>query len=68
MKELDNTFSEISCVIDESRANAYRKINEELILMYREIGRFYLKNQKMQHMAILMLTPLQSIYSHSFPV
>lgn len=46
MKELDNTFSEISCVIDESRANAYRKINEELILMYREIGRFLSEKSK----------------------
>ena len=46
MKELDNTFSEISCVIEESRANAYRKINEELILMYREIGRFLSEKSK----------------------
>ena len=46
MKELDNTFSEISRVIKESRANAYRKINEELILMYREIGRFLSEKSK----------------------
>ena len=46
MKELDNTFSEISCVIEESRANVYRKINEELILMYREIGRFLSEKSK----------------------
>lgn len=34
MNELDNTFAEIAQIIEETRDNAYRKVNEELILMY----------------------------------
>lgn len=40
MNELDNTFSEIAQIIKETRDNAYRKVNEELILMYQKVGKF----------------------------
>ena len=40
MNELDNTFTEIAHVIEVARDNAYRKVNEELILMYQKVGKF----------------------------
>lgn len=40
MNELDNNFAEIAQIIKEARGNAYRKVNEELILMYQRIGYF----------------------------
>lgn len=40
MNALDNTFAEIAQIIEETRDNAYRKVNEELILMYGKIGQF----------------------------
>ena len=40
MNDLDNTFSEIAQIIKETRDNAYRKVNEELILMYQKVGKF----------------------------
>ena len=40
MNELDRTFQEIAQVIEEARNNAYRKVNEELILMYQKVGKF----------------------------
>ena len=40
MNELDNTFAEIAQIIEEARDNAYRKVNEELILMYQRVGKF----------------------------
>lgn len=40
MNEPDNTFAEIVRVIKEARNNAYRKVNEELILMYQKVGQF----------------------------
>jgi len=40
MNEIDNTFAEIATIIQEARENAYRKINEELILMYQRVGKF----------------------------
>lgn len=40
MNELDITFAEITQIIGEARDNAYRKVNEELILMYQRVGQF----------------------------
>ena len=34
MNEIDNAFAEIASIIREAHDNVYRKINEELILMY----------------------------------
>ena len=36
----DHTFAEIANIIETARSNAYRKVNEELILMYWKIGRY----------------------------
>ena len=35
-----NTYSEIVTIINNARERAYRKVNEELILMYRDIGKY----------------------------
>lgn len=34
----DIAFSEVVRIIEEARGNAYRKVNEELILMYQRVG------------------------------
>ncbi|MEE1374289.1 MAG: DUF1016 N-terminal domain-containing protein, partial [Clostridia bacterium] len=46
MNELDNTFAEIAQIIEEARDNAYRKVNEELILMYQRVGQFLSEKSK----------------------
>ncbi len=46
MNELDNTFAEIAHTIEKARNNAYRKVNEELILMYKKIGQFLSEKSK----------------------
>jgi len=46
MKDLDNTFIEIAQIIEDARDNAYRKVNEELILMYRKVGQFLSEKSK----------------------
>jgi predicted nuclease of restriction endonuclease-like (RecB) superfamily len=46
MNELDNTFAEVAQIIEEARDNAYRKVNEELILTYQRIGRFLCEKSK----------------------
>lgn len=38
MNEPDNTFAEVAQIIEEARSNAFRKVNEELILMYQKVG------------------------------
>ena len=40
MNELDNAFAEVAQIIEEARSNAYRKVNEELVLMYQKVGQF----------------------------
>lgn len=40
MNEIDRTFIEVSQIIENARENAYRKVNEELILMYQKVGKF----------------------------
>jgi hypothetical protein len=37
MNEIDRTFVEISQIIENARVNAYRKVNEELMLMYQRV-------------------------------
>ena len=44
--ELDKSFNEVVRIIDEARDNAYRKVNEELILMYSKIGQFLSEKSK----------------------
>ena len=44
--ELDKSFNEVVRIIDEARNNAYRKVNEELILMYSKIGQFLSEKSK----------------------
>ncbi len=46
MNELDNAFSEIVRIIAKARSNAYRKVNEELILMYRNVGKHLSEKSK----------------------
>ena len=46
MNEIDNTFAEIARIIQEAHENAYRKINEELILMYQRVGKFLSEKSK----------------------
>ena len=46
MNEIDRTFIEISQIIENARENAYRKVNEELILMYQKVGKFLSEKSK----------------------
>ena len=37
---LTGTFNEVVNIIEKARERAYRKVNEELILMYRDVGKY----------------------------
>ncbi len=37
---LMGAFNEVVGIIEKARERAYRKVNEELILMYRDIGKY----------------------------
>ena len=42
-KKNSNPFEEIIMIIENSKDRAYRKVNEELILMYQETGKYISK-------------------------
>lgn len=39
---LDINFNQIIEMIEKRKNNAYRKVNEEMILLYLEVGNFYM--------------------------
>ena len=40
MNEIDNGFDQVVGIIECARENAFRKVNEELVLMYQAVGKF----------------------------
>lgn len=67
MNELDNTFAEIVHIIEKARDNAYRKVNEELILMYQRIGRFLSEKSKEANYGDGYIDSLSDYIQHQFP-
>lgn len=43
MKEINSAFSQVTDIIETAKNSAYKKINEELINMYWNIGAFLSK-------------------------
>ena len=67
MNELDNTFAEIAQIIKEARDNAYRKVNEELILMYQRVGQFLSEKSKEANYGDGYIDSLSDYIQHQFP-
>lgn len=67
MNELDNTFIEIAKIIEESRDNAYRKVNEELILMYQRVGHFLSEKSKEANYGDGYIDSLSDYIQNQFP-
>ena len=67
MNELDRTFVEISQVIENARENAYRKVNEELILMYQKVGKFLSERSKEANYGDGYIDALVVYISQQFP-
>ena len=67
MNKLDNTFVEIVQIIEEARNNAYRKVNEELILMYQRVGKFLSEKSKEANYGDGYIDSLSDYIQHQFP-
>lgn len=67
MNEIDNTFTEIATIIQEARENAYRKINEELILMYQRVGKFLAEKSKLASYGDGYIDSLADYIQRHFP-
>lgn len=67
MNKLDNTFAEIAEIIETARDNAYRKVNEELILMYRRVGQFLSEKSKEANYGDGYIDSLADYIQQQFP-
>ena len=67
MNELDNTFIGIAQIIEEARDNAYRKVNEELILMYWRVGQFLSEKSKEANYGDGYIDSLSEYIKNRFP-
>lgn len=67
MNELDNIFIEIAQIIEEARNNAYRKVNEELILMYKKVGEFLSEKSKEANYGDGYIDSLSEYIQQQFP-
>lgn len=67
MNEIDRTFIEISQIIENARENAYRKVNEELILMYLKVGKFLSEKSKEASYGDGYIDALAAYISEQFP-
>ena len=67
MNEFDNTFIRIAQIIEEARDNAYRKVNEELILMYWRVGQFLSEKSKEANYGDGYIDSLSEYIKNRFP-
>lgn len=67
MNEADRAFAEISQIIENARENAYRKVNEELILMYQKVGKFLSEKSKEALYGDRYIDALAAYISEQFP-
>ena len=67
MNESDNRFEDIVYVIEQARENAYRKVNEELILMYQRVGKFLSERSKSANYGDAYIDSLAESIQTRFP-
>ncbi|MBQ9615998.1 MAG: DUF1016 domain-containing protein, partial [Selenomonadaceae bacterium] len=67
MNELDSTFAEITQIIERARSNAYRKVNEELILMYQRVGKFLSEKSRAANYGEGYIDSLSDYIQRRFP-
>lgn len=67
MNEMKNDFIAIVNLIQQSRENALRKVNEELILLYWNVGKYISEQLESQKWGSSYVDELASFISNSCP-
>ena len=67
MNEIDKSFKQVASIIENARENAYRKVNEELILMYHNVGHFLSEQSKESSYGDRYIDSLASFIQNQFP-
>ena len=65
--ENDKQFDEILHIIEESRKNALRKVNEELILMYWRVGEYISLQSEKASYGDSYIQSLANFFSQNYP-
>ena len=63
----ENTFERVVQIIENARTNAYRKVNEELIIMYQKVGQFLSEKSKEASYGDAYIDTLASFIEQRFP-
>lgn len=67
MGEIDNSFEQVARIIETARDDAYRKVNEELILMYQHVGKFLSEKAKEASYGDSYMDSLAAYIQERFP-
>ena len=67
MTDNNNQFDEIIRIIEQSRENAMRKVNEELIMMYWRVGEYISRESKEASYGDSYIQSLDDFFSKNYP-
>lgn len=63
----NNPFEEIVTIVENAKDRAYRKVNEELILMYQEIGKYISKKTEEASYGSRFVDNVAEFFSTNYP-
>jgi len=63
----DNPFEEIVMIVENAKERAYRKVNEELILMYQEVGKYISQKTKEASYGSCFVDNVAEFFSTNYP-
>lgn len=64
---LDIDFNQIIDMIEKRKNNAYRKVNEEMILLYLEIGKFLFELKETSNYGDKITTKASDFMKNNYP-
>lgn len=63
----NNPFKEIATIVENAKERAYRKVNEELILMYQEVGKYISEKTKEASYGSGFVDNIAEFFSTNYP-
>ena len=63
----NNPFEEIVTIVENAKDRAYRKVNEELIVMYQEIGKYISKKTEEASYGSGFVDNVAKFFSTNYP-
>ena len=63
----DEQFKKIVYIIESAKEHAYRKVNEELILMYRDIGEYISKQSEKAEYGDAFVQKIADFFAANYP-